>query len=122
MKSLVTAIALAVCASGAYAAGAYISDGRGNTVDARSGSASVSSSIDSNSSSTITNNSVVTNNSTITSDSTNTGTTITNSTDNSQSSCSTSNNGRSCEVSCLAPQVAQCVKPTYRRAPSCYCQ
>lgn len=122
MKSLVTAIALAICASGAYAAGAYISDGRGNTVEARSGSASVSSAVDSNSSSIVTNNSSVTNNSTITTDSDTGSTSITSSMNNSQSACSTTHNGSRCEVSCLAPQVAQCVKPTYGREPSCYCQ
>ena len=38
------------------------------------------------------------------------------------SMCSTASNGTRCEISCQAPQVAQCWKGGRSGAPACYCQ
>jgi hypothetical protein len=53
--------------------------------------------------------------------STNVGSTTTMNSSNGTSSCSASNDGRRCEISCRSPQVAQCGKSANAAEPTCVC-
>lgn len=123
IKALIVGAGLALGISGAYVAAqssAVISSPTG-TVSASSGDGA-SANISSNTASNV-NNSVSSNTSSIITSTNNSGSTSTVvSNNNSMSTCSTDWNGSRCEVTCAAPQVAQCVKRASSRRPSCYCQ
>ena len=65
------------------------------------------------------------NQSTVTSSTTidsSTGTTSSSIIGNTGSMCSAVNDNRRCEISCQAPQTAQCAKGAYAGEPVCYCR
>ena len=93
----------------------------GHPVDA--GSATATGGVSKTASTTIT-NSVQSNNSSSITSSTNAGSTssnISSSVNNNESSCSTELNGKRCEISCQAPELAQCSNNDRKNGPSCRC-
>ena len=109
MRHLVIAAALALsaCGSGEH----FVDEARGATSVNSSNSTSVNSSVNSSSSTNITS-----------SNTGSTSSTISSTTNDSNSTCSTVHNGRRCEVSCVSPQVAQCLKNERATAPTCVCK
>lgn len=111
MRYLMIAAVLALSACGP-AEHFAIDEARGATSSVNSSnSTSVTSSVNSSNSTSIT--------------SSNTGgtsTTISSTVNATDSTCSTSHNGKRCEVSCVSPQVAQCLKNERATAPTCVCK
>lgn len=131
-KYLVTLAALGLCTSvlaqsvTAGGGAATIVGRDGSTVSAGPGGASISSSRNGNTVSSGGAGSVILDNqssvtSSVTTDSTGTtSSTISNS--RTGSMCSAVNEGMRCEISCQAPQLAQCSKGGYAGEPVCFCR
>lgn len=131
-KYLVTLAALGLCTSvfaqsvTAGGGSATIVGRDGSTVSAGPGGASITSGSGNTVSSGGSPGSVILDNqssvtSSVTTDSTGTtSSTISNSSTGSM--CSAVNAGMRCEISCQAPQVAQCWKGEYASEPVCYCR
>ena len=118
MKHLVTlAAALALCSS--VLAQTVISNGTSSTIISRDGS-TVSSNTSSGSAGSVIldNQSSVT--SSVTTDSA--GATTSSMVGRTGSMCSATYNSQRCEISCQAPQVAQCGKAESASEPACYCK
>lgn len=129
MKHLLTLAALALCtnvmAQSVVAGGgsATIVGRDGSTVSAGPGGASITSG-NGNTTSSGGGSVMLDNQSTVTSSTTIDSSGMTSSTISGAtgSMCSTASNGMRCEISCQAPQVAQCWKGGRSGQPACYCQ
>ena len=133
MKQLFTLAALALCTN--VMAQSVISNGAsstiisrdGSTVSAGPGGASITSRNGDTVSSGAPGSVILDNQGSVTSSTTidstgGTSSTITNTISGSTGGmCSAENNGKRCEISCQAPQVAQCAKGDYSGDPVCYC-
>ena len=108
MRHLITVLALALSACGG--AESTVTAGATSQVDASS-STNVTNSVTSSNSSSVTSSSNVGSTSSTTSSSAS-GTT----------QCSSEHNGKRCEISCNAPQTAQCRKSITASEPSCLCR
>ena len=143
MKHLLTLAALALCTN--VLAQSVVTDGTSSTITSRDGSTVSSGTITSRDGSTVSsgnitsrdgstvssNNSsgnpgsvILDNQSSVTSSVITDGTgTITNSmVGGTGSMCSTVYDGQRCEISCQAPQVAQCGKAASAAEPACFCK
>jgi hypothetical protein len=106
MRHLITLMALGLCTSGSAIAGST------STIDSRT-STNVTNSITSNNSSSVSSSMDVGG----------TSSTVTNSiVGRTGSLCSAEMSGKRCEVTCRAPQVAQCGKALEAAEPSCLCK
>ena len=121
MKHLVTWGAALVLSAGALAQG-IITDGTRTTIISRDGS-TVSSTTSSGSAGSVIldNQGSVTSSTTIESSGTGSTSTSHSISGRTGSMCSTVYAGQRCEISCQAPQVAQCGTPSYAGGPACYC-
>ena len=129
-KYLVTLAALGLCTG--VLAQSVVSGGGSSTITSRDGStvsagpngASVTSRNGNTVSSGGAGSVMLDNQSTVTSSITtdSTGTTTNSISGSTGSMCSAVNAGTRCEISCQAPQVAQCTKGEYAGAPACYCR
>ena len=122
MKHLVTLAAALVFSAGALAQG-IITDGTRTTIISRDGS-TVSSTTSSGSAGSVIldNQGSVTSSTTIESSGTGSTSTSHSISGRTGSMCSTVYQGLRCEISCQAPQVAQCGTPAYAGGPACFCQ
>jgi hypothetical protein len=115
MKHLLTFAALVLCTN--VMAQSVISNGTSSTIISRDGSTVSSTTSSGGAGSVILDNqSSVT--SSVTTDST--GVTTNSITGRTGSMCSATHDGRRCEISCQAPQVAQCTEKP--RGPACFCR
>ena len=130
MKHLVTLAALTLCTS--VLAQSVTSDGTSSTIVSRDGSTVSSSTITSRDGSTVSSNTssgnagsvILDNQSSVTSSVTtdSTGATTSSMVGRTGSMCSATYNSQRCEISCQAPQVAQCGKAESASEPACYCK
>ena len=93
-------------------AGSVILDNRGNSVTSSTGGGSV----------ILDNQGSVTSSTTIESSGTGSTSTSHSISGRTGSMCNTVYQGVRCEISCQAPQVAQCGIPAYAGGPACFCQ
>ena len=130
MKHLVTLAALTLCTS--VMAQSVISDGTSSRIISRDGSTVSAGTITSRDGSTVSSNTssgsagsvILDNQSSVTSSVTTdaTGATTRSMVGRTGSMCSTVYQGLRCEISCQAPQVAQCGKAENAAEPACFCR
>ena len=130
MKHLVTLAALGLCTS--VLAQSVVSDGASSTIISRDGSTVSSGTITSRDGSTVSSNTssgsagsvILDNQSSVTSSVTTDGTGATTSSivGRTGSMCSAAYESQRCEISCQAPQVAQCGKAENAPEPACFCR
>ena len=121
MRHLITAVALALCASGAaFTSG--VADAAGS-IDSRT-SVNVSNSVNSSQSTSVQSSTNSSNSSHITSSNDIGGTNMSTSSTvtDTGSTCSAEIDGKRCEISCRSPRVAQCGKSKKSAGPSCVCR
>jgi len=119
MKYLVTLAAVLAFSASALAQ-TVISNGTSSTIISRDGSTVSSSTSSGGGAGSV----ILDNQSSVTSSTTinGTGTTSHSISGRTGSMCGTTYQGQRCEISCQAPQVAQCGTPAYAGGSACYCQ